>query len=84
MSAAGDDDTEKSHEPTPEKLRNAREKGEVARAPDLLVAAGYLGLILAAMTLGAQSVTRLGSGLMHVLERPDALAHDDLFPIGQL
>ena len=72
MSGA-DDDTEKSHEPTPEKLRKAREKGEIAKSNDLSVAAAYAGLLVAMLAVGEPAVRKLGAMLMVLLDQPDEL-----------
>ena len=69
-----DDDTDKTFDPTPEKLRKAREKGEVAKSTDLSVAAAYAGLVFAFYSLGAGSIRSLGSALMMFLDQPDLLA----------
>ncbi|MFT7593164.1 MAG: flagellar biosynthetic protein FlhB [Paracoccaceae bacterium] len=74
MSGAGDDDTEKTHEPTPQKLKKARDKGEVAKSTDLSVAASYAGLLLAAIAVGAETIRTIGTGLMSLLDQPDRLA----------
>jgi len=74
MSGGDQGGEDKSHEPTPEKLRKAREKGEIARSTDLSVAAGYAGLVLAVLSVGAQSVHSLGSGLMVLLDQSDDIA----------
>ena len=42
-----DEDTDKSFEATPQKLLEARRKGEVAKSNDLLTAAAYFGLLVA-------------------------------------
>lgn len=68
------DDQDKSFDPTPEKLRKARAKGDIARSVDLSVAAGYGGLLLAAMAAGTGSVIALGSVLIAFVDRPDRLA----------
>ncbi len=73
MSGAQQDESEKSHEATPQKLQKAREKGEVAKSNDLLVAASYAGLLLTAMAVGAGSLHTLGSTLMVLLDQPDRL-----------
>jgi len=65
---------DKSHDPTPQKLQKAREKGEIARSTDLSVAAGYAGLVLVVMSVGANSVYSLGSGLMVLLGQSDQIA----------
>lgn len=72
-----DDDSEKSFDPTPEKLKKAREKGDVAKSTDLSVAAAYLGLAIAFYGTGRAPVENLGSTMMTFLDQPDRLA--DLF-----
>ncbi|AHD11354.1 flagellar type III secretion system protein FlhB [Phaeobacter gallaeciensis] len=72
-----DDDSDKSYEPTPQKLEKARKKGEVPKSTDLNVAASYLGLIIAIYVSGADVVEELGTVLMSFLDQPDRLA--DLF-----
>ncbi|MGR3806006.1 flagellar type III secretion system protein FlhB [Marinibacterium profundimaris] len=74
MSQKGQDETEKSHEASPEKIRKAREKGDVPRSTDLAVAASYIGLVVAAVSLGTGSMRELGSGLMTFIDRSDDLA----------
>ena len=74
MSAGGEDDGEKEHEPSQRKLDEARKRGEVARSADLNVAAGYGGLLLAALGLGGAGVTALGSSGMVLLDQADRLA----------
>lgn len=69
-----DDDSDKSFEPTEQKLRKAREKGEVAKSTDLSVAAAYLGLIVAFYATGSASVEGMGTALMAFLDQPDRLA----------
>ncbi len=73
MSDGGDDDSEKSFDPTPEKLRKAREGGDVPKSVDLLQAASYMGLLIALYTVGKSSVERLGSHLMTMIDQPDRL-----------
>lgn len=79
--AGPDEDTEKSHEPTPHKLQEARKKGEIARSADLTTAAAYGGFLLAALAIGAASVERAGTALMTLLARSGPLA-DLLFGAG--
>ncbi|WP_333683176.1 EscU/YscU/HrcU family type III secretion system export apparatus switch protein [Pontibaca methylaminivorans] len=74
MSEAGDDDSEKSHEASPQKLQRAREKGQIAKSADVSVAAAYGGILLAAMMFGAGAIDGFGSALVTLLERPDRLA----------
>lgn len=74
MSEGGDEDTEKSHEATPQKLQKAREKGEVAKSTDLSVAAAYAGLLLAALAVGADTLQSLGTALMVMIDQPEQLS----------
>ncbi|MBI6629394.1 flagellar type III secretion system protein FlhB [Pontibaca salina] len=74
MSSASDEDSEKSHEATPQKLQKARKKGEIAKSTDVSVAAGYAGLLLTVMVFGAGSIERFGSAMMVMLDQPDQLA----------
>lgn len=73
MSGEQQDESEKSHEATPQKLQKAREKGEVAKSTDLMVAASYAGLLLAAMAVGAGTLQSFGTALMVLLDQPDRL-----------
>ncbi|MCK5501210.1 MAG: flagellar biosynthesis protein FlhB [Tritonibacter mobilis] len=68
------DDSDKSFEPTPEKLRKARLEGDVPKSNDLLQAASYLGLLIAFYTAGGSSVEALGTVLMSMIDQPDRLA----------
>ncbi|WP_299728763.1 flagellar type III secretion system protein FlhB [uncultured Tateyamaria sp.] len=61
-----EDDSDKSFDPTPQKLLDARKKGEIAKSVELQTAAGYAGLTLAFLALGAQTVIGFG-GQMQVL-----------------
>ena len=74
MSGQGDDDVDKSHEPTPQKLQKAREKGEVAKSTDLSVAAAYAGLLLAGLAAGAGSLMQLGTTMSVLIDQADSLA----------
>lgn len=75
MSQPGQDEGEKSFEPSPEKIRKAREKGDVPRSTDLSVAASYVGLVLVASAVGAGSIQSLGNVLMGFLGRADTLGN---------
>lgn len=72
--ASKDDDTEKSHEPTPQKLQEARKKGEVARSADLTTAATYGGFLLAGLAIGADTIRQTGTALMVLLDQSGPLA----------
>ena len=79
--AGRDDDTEKTHEPTPHKLSEARKKGEIARSADLTTAAAYGGFLLAALAIGASSVQQVSTSFMVLIDQSGQLS--DLFFNGQ-
>ena len=68
------DDDEKSFDPTPQKLRKARDKGEVARSTDLFVVAAYAGLLIALLTSGKPALTQFGALLSVLIDQSDTLA----------
>lgn len=68
------EESDKSFEPTPQKLLEARRKGEVAKSTDLMVAAGYLGLFAALLLAGSASLARTGEALTVLIDRADELA----------
>jgi len=68
------DDGEKDHEPTQKRLDDARRRGDILRAPELNVAAGYGGILLTAVTLGGATVTALGDTGIVLLGQSDRLA----------
>lgn len=72
--SAQDDDSDKSFEPTPQKLQKARQKGEVAKSNDLSVVAAYSGLLVALFAAGRYSADRLGSALAVLLDQPEQIA----------
>lgn len=74
MSDKDEEAADKSFEATPQKLLKAREKGDVALSKDLLVAASYGGILIAAVAFGAQSIDVFSSTLMALIERPHDLA----------
>ncbi|MCB1335287.1 MAG: flagellar biosynthesis protein FlhB [Roseivivax sp.] len=72
--AAEDNDSEKSHEPSQKKLRDARKRGEIVRSADVAVAAGYAGLWLGLTLFGAGWLLVLGDGLAGFLRHADWMA----------
>lgn len=75
------DQGEKSFEPTPKRLEDARKKGEVPRSLDLVTSGAYGGLVLALAALGLWSVSRFGSNLVYLLENASVFA-DQVFQGG--
>ncbi len=57
------DDTDKSFEATPQKLLEARKKGEFARSAELLTAASYAGLLVAFLGFGLNGLLQLGGSM---------------------
>ena len=70
----GEDPADKSFDATPQKLLEARKKGDVAKSIDLLTACSYLGLLIAFATVGTSSLGQVGTALMILLDQPEALA----------
>jgi len=70
----GDDDSEKSHEPTQKKLDDARRKGEIPKSTDLNTAAAYAGLLLALLAAGPSSLSAVGTAMANILDRADSLS----------
>lgn len=68
-----DDSAEKSHEPTPRKLEQARKKGDIPRAPDLMTGLAYLGLLLGCILFGKQALLGFAGALLPLVEQPDRL-----------
>lgn len=75
MSGGGEEDSaEKEHDPSQKRLDDARARGEVARSADLATACGYGGLLLACITLGAQSLQTVGGVSTVLLDQADTFA----------
>ncbi len=77
-----EDDSEKTHEPTPEKLRQAREKGELARSADIGVAAIYVAMLVAFAAFGAAAAQGAGAAMAGILGGVDRLEGRILGPGG--
>lgn len=71
-----EEDGEREHEPTQKKLDDARKRGEVPRSPELSVAAGYLGLLIAAAALGAPALAAMVARFATLIEGADRHAAD--------
>ena len=80
---AGDDDSgEKTHDPTPKKLEDARKKGDIAKSSDLTVAVIYLGFLIAILAAGGTAIGTAASKLTIFLSSPDLLLDKILGPGG--
>ncbi|MEM9010081.1 MAG: flagellar type III secretion system protein FlhB [Pseudomonadota bacterium] len=74
MSDQGQDSAaEKSFDPTPKRLEDARKKGDVPRSADVGAAASYLGLLLALGAAGVAMMQGSGSTLAIFLARAETL-----------
>jgi flagellar biosynthetic protein FlhB len=69
-----DDDAEKSFDATPQKLLEARKKGEIAKSSDLMTAASYAGILAAFLLTGASGLGQMGSALMVMIDQSSDLA----------
>ena len=71
---SGEDDSEKSHEPSQKRLEDARKRGDVPRSPDLTTAAVYAGLLLALTLAGSAALQQAGSAAVTLIGQSDRLA----------
>ena len=73
---------EKVFDPTPQKLAEARRKGDVAKSTDVHTAATYLALLAVFVTVGGFAVDQAASVLMVLIAQPDRLTGMILGPGG--
>lgn len=73
---------EKVFEPTPQRLAEARRKGDIPRSTDVNAAASYLALLVVVTTIGALTLERAGSTLLVFIGQPDRLSGRVLGPGG--
>jgi flagellar biosynthetic protein FlhB len=74
MSAEDDDSAEKEHEASPQKLAEARKKGDIPRSADLQAAAAVGGFLLSFLWLGGWAVERAGEAGAMLLDQADTLS----------
>lgn len=65
---SAEDDSEKSFDPTPQKLEKARRKGEVAKSLDVQVAAAYAGFCLCLAAVGGSVLLSTAARLRYPFE----------------
>lgn len=70
---SGPDDEDRSHDPTSKKLEDARVKGDLPRAPDLIAAAALAGFLLAALW-GAGPLLQVAEAGAALLSQADKMA----------
>ncbi len=68
------DSSDKSFDPTPQKLLEARRKGDVAKSNDLLTACAYLGLLVGLFGIGTAGLLKTGMALKVLIDRSSELA----------
>ncbi len=73
MSGA-DDEADKEHEASQQKLDQARKDGDIPRSVDLQTAMATGGFLLALFSLGTWAVTRAGTAGMVLLDQADRLS----------
>ncbi|MEP4150429.1 MAG: flagellar type III secretion system protein FlhB, partial [Lentilitoribacter sp.] len=61
---------EKTHDPTPKKLLDARRQGQIPKSTDIAASAAYLGLALALTILGPTTILTGAESLAHLLGNP--------------
>ena len=69
-----EDHSDKPFDPTPQKLLEARKKGEIARSTELLTAASYTGLFVAFTVAGYSGLTYLGSSMSVIIGQSAQIA----------
>jgi flagellar biosynthesis protein FlhB len=78
----GEGGGEKVFDPTPQRLAEARKKGDIPRSADVTAAATYLGLLAVVTTVGGFAVAQAASVLMVFISQPDRLTGKILGPGG--
>lgn len=74
MNSSEEDASEKSFDPTPQRIEKAREEGDLARSPDLDAAAAQAGFLLAALGFGATALGGSALAGAWMLGQADSLA----------
>lgn len=70
----GEDDQDREHEATPQKLIEARKQGDVPRSADLLMAAGIGGFLLSLVGLGHWAIKQIGTAGAVLLDHSAEIA----------
>ena len=72
--SGGDDDEDKQHEASQQKLDQARKDGDIPRSVDLQTAASTGGFLLALISFGGWTITKTGTAGMVLLDQSDRLS----------
>ena len=73
---------EKVFDPTPQRLADARKRGDIPKSNDVTTAATYLGLLAVLLGGGGFAIERAGGTLMVLIAQPDRLLGRLLGPGG--
>jgi flagellar biosynthetic protein FlhB len=71
-----EDDDDKQHEASQQKLDQARKRGELVKSTELTAAASYLGAVIAATAFGGALVVHMGNNAIHMIGESDRLARE--------
>ena len=84
MSAGGEGGSggEKVFDPSPQRLQEARKRGDIPRSADMNAAVSYLALLLVILAAGGVLVAKSGGVLTRFLAEPDRLVGQILGPGG--
>jgi flagellar biosynthetic protein FlhB len=82
VSDNGEDSGEKTFDPTPQRLAEARRKGDIPRSADVTAAATYLAFLAVCATAGATALVGAASVLELFIAQPDRLVGLVLGPGG--
>ncbi|MEL7466751.1 MAG: flagellar type III secretion system protein FlhB [Pseudomonadota bacterium] len=69
-----DQGADKSYEATPQKLEDARKRGDIPKSQDVATAAAYFGLLIAISALGAEAIVAFGDVSASAFSRAETLA----------
>src|SRR5688572_3419492 len=79
---AENDAASRTEEPTPRKLQQAREKGDVAKAPDLAPLASLAAAAAVIAIFGGRLARDMALALLPFLAHPDQIALDGMGGVG--
>lgn len=73
-----EDDDSKEFDPTPQKLEEARRKGDIVKSAEITVAATYGGFVITAFAFGAASLQSFGTWASVLIDQADAISRQML------
>lgn len=74
MSEEAEDSGDKPFEATPERIKQARKKGQIAKSTDLITAGAYLGFWIAVMGFGAGALRQIAQMLASLIDQADTMS----------